>query len=62
MNGKGFLDCIVICVGDLVRAEFTCPTNTRIVRVMEIERRYGMTSIGTRKNPLVIGLRLVLET
>lgn len=56
MNGKGFLDCIVICVGDLVRVEFTCPTNTCTVRVMEIERRYGMTSIGTRKNPLVIGI------
>lgn len=56
MNGKGFLDCIVICVGDLVRAEFTCPTNTCTVRVMEIERRYGMTIRGTRMNPLVIGV------
>lgn len=52
---KGFLDCIVVCVGDLIRVEFTCPTKICTVRVTEVERRYGKTSIGTRQNPLVIG-------
>ena len=56
MKKNGFLDCIVVCVGDLIRVEFRSPTKTCTVRVIEIERRYGMTSRGTRMNPLVIGV------
>jgi hypothetical protein len=56
---KGNLEYLYIAVGDLVRAEFTCSTETRIIRVTEVERRYGKTCKGTRTpNPLVIGINV----
>ena len=54
---KHYSPHLAVAVGDLVRVEFTCPTRIHLVRVAEVERRYGKVNGGRyNQNPLVIGL------